>query len=41
MKWNEVCERLENRYSCAAIRQAASRYERRFRHETENWEYAI
>ena len=41
MKWNEVCERLEGRYSCAAIRQAASRYERRFRQVAENWEYAI
>lgn len=41
MKWNEICKRLENRHSCAALRQAASRYERRFRQTIENWEYAI
>ena len=41
MRWNEVCKRLENRHSCAALRQAASRYERRFHQTVENWEYAI
>ena len=41
MRWNEVCKRLENRHSCAALRQAASRYERRFRQTVENWKYAI